>query len=362
MPIELEAHTDAGDRLVAIAEALAGELAVHAADHDRDGSFPFEAIDALKAAGYFAAPVPVELGGLGVDSAHDLVVASSRLARGDASVAIGVNMHLVAVLEHGAPPPGRGRGRGGAPRPRLRLLARADRSRRRRARRRDQRARPGPHAPGHPRHPHGIRLADRRAEAVLHDVPGRHRPLRRRHLRRRRGHRPLRVRDGAHRRARRRRGRRLGRPRHARLRQQLGLAGERRAPESGIRGGFRRAIRCRTSSATWSSGLFHAAASLGIAESADARPAAASRAHQRRRAATDAGGRQRRRPRRRARRPVARGGADRRAPRRQPGVGRQRRASSARSSPRRRPPRSSSTRPPPVSSTARSRSRAVRAT
>jgi L-evernosamine nitrososynthase len=52
----------------------------------------------LKAAGYFAAPVPVELGGLGVSSAHDLVVASSRLARGDASVAIGVNMHLVAVL------------------------------------------------------------------------------------------------------------------------------------------------------------------------------------------------------------------------------------------------------------------------
>jgi alkylation response protein AidB-like acyl-CoA dehydrogenase len=42
--------------------------------------------------------VPVELGGLGVSSAHDLVVASSRLARGDASVAIGVNMHLVAVL------------------------------------------------------------------------------------------------------------------------------------------------------------------------------------------------------------------------------------------------------------------------
>jgi alkylation response protein AidB-like acyl-CoA dehydrogenase len=32
-----------------------------------------------------------------VSSAHDLVVASSRLARGDASVAIGVNMHLVAV-------------------------------------------------------------------------------------------------------------------------------------------------------------------------------------------------------------------------------------------------------------------------
>jgi alkylation response protein AidB-like acyl-CoA dehydrogenase/flavin reductase (DIM6/NTAB) family NADH-FMN oxidoreductase RutF len=98
MPIELTAHTDAGARLVAIAEQLSEQLAARAAEHDRDGSFPFEAIDALKAAGYFAAPIPAALGGLGVSSAHDLVVASSRLARGDASVAIGVNMHLVAVL------------------------------------------------------------------------------------------------------------------------------------------------------------------------------------------------------------------------------------------------------------------------
>jgi alkylation response protein AidB-like acyl-CoA dehydrogenase len=98
MPIELTANTEAGARLVAVAERLSEELATRAAEHDRAGSFPFEAIDALKAAGVFAAPVPVELGGLGVSSAHDSVVAASRLARGDASVAIGVSMHLVAVL------------------------------------------------------------------------------------------------------------------------------------------------------------------------------------------------------------------------------------------------------------------------
>src|SRR5215203_1321272 len=98
MPIELMADTDSGARLVAIAEQLCEGLAARAAEHDRDGSYPFEAIDALRAAGYFAAPVPVELGGLGVWSAHDLVVASGRLARGDASVAIGVNMHLIAVM------------------------------------------------------------------------------------------------------------------------------------------------------------------------------------------------------------------------------------------------------------------------
>jgi alkylation response protein AidB-like acyl-CoA dehydrogenase len=97
MPMQLTAKTAAGDRLVAVAEGLAGKIAERAAEHDRERTYPFEAIDALKAAGYFAAPVPADLGGLGVSSAHDLVVASSRLARGDASVAIGVNMHLVAV-------------------------------------------------------------------------------------------------------------------------------------------------------------------------------------------------------------------------------------------------------------------------
>jgi alkylation response protein AidB-like acyl-CoA dehydrogenase len=97
MPIELSAQTKNGARLVAIAEELSHELAARAAEHDRDGTYPFEAIAALKTAGYFAAPIPIELGGHGVSSAHDLVVASSRLARGDASVAIGVNMHLAAV-------------------------------------------------------------------------------------------------------------------------------------------------------------------------------------------------------------------------------------------------------------------------
>jgi alkylation response protein AidB-like acyl-CoA dehydrogenase len=97
VPIELAAHTEAGGRLLTAAERLAETLAARAPQHDRDGSFPFEAIEALKAAGYFAAPIPIGLGGLGVCSAHDLVVASSRLARGDASVAIGVNMHLIAV-------------------------------------------------------------------------------------------------------------------------------------------------------------------------------------------------------------------------------------------------------------------------
>jgi alkylation response protein AidB-like acyl-CoA dehydrogenase len=98
MTFELTARTEAGATLVALAEALADDFAARASLHDREASYPFESIDALKEAGYFAAPIPAELGGLGVTSVHDVIVASSRLARGDASVAIGVNMHLVFVL------------------------------------------------------------------------------------------------------------------------------------------------------------------------------------------------------------------------------------------------------------------------
>jgi alkylation response protein AidB-like acyl-CoA dehydrogenase len=98
MPMELTADSRAGRDLVATAEWLAEDLGSRAGAHDRDGSYPFESIDALRRARYFAAPVPVELGGLGVSSVHDVIVASSRLARGDASVAIGVNMHLGVVL------------------------------------------------------------------------------------------------------------------------------------------------------------------------------------------------------------------------------------------------------------------------
>jgi L-evernosamine nitrososynthase len=92
---QLQAETEAGKRLVALAEELAGEFAERAAEHDRDASYPFEAIDTLKARGYFIAPLPEEFGGLGVESIRDLLIASSRLAQGDPSTTIGLNMHLI---------------------------------------------------------------------------------------------------------------------------------------------------------------------------------------------------------------------------------------------------------------------------
>ena len=98
MPLELTANTEAGARLIALAETLADEIAPRAAVHDRDGSFPFDSLAAVRQSGYLSAPVPEQLGGLGVTSVHDVVVASSRLARGDAALTLGVNMHLVYVL------------------------------------------------------------------------------------------------------------------------------------------------------------------------------------------------------------------------------------------------------------------------
>ena len=97
MSLELTARTDPGVRLIALAETLSNEIAPRAADHDRNGSFPFDSLAAVKQRGYLAAPVPEQLGGLGVTSVHDLLVASSRLARGDAALTLGVNMHLVFV-------------------------------------------------------------------------------------------------------------------------------------------------------------------------------------------------------------------------------------------------------------------------
>jgi alkylation response protein AidB-like acyl-CoA dehydrogenase len=98
MKFQLEAVTEPGRRLVTLAEDLSVDFATRAAQHDREASFAHENVEALRRTGYLAAPIPVECGGMGVESVHDLVVASTRLARGDASTTIGVNMHLGNAL------------------------------------------------------------------------------------------------------------------------------------------------------------------------------------------------------------------------------------------------------------------------
>jgi alkylation response protein AidB-like acyl-CoA dehydrogenase len=95
---ELRADTKAGAEMVATAAWLAGEFAAGALAHDRDATFATEHLDRLRDERFLVAPIPSELGGGGVRSIHDVLVAMSRLARGDASTTIGVNMHFAVLL------------------------------------------------------------------------------------------------------------------------------------------------------------------------------------------------------------------------------------------------------------------------
>jgi alkylation response protein AidB-like acyl-CoA dehydrogenase len=95
MENELEAVTEPGRVLVVLAEWHAENFSAHADCYDRNGEFPQANVDALRQSGFLAAPAPESAGGMGVESVHDLMLASSRLARGDASTTLGVNMHLL---------------------------------------------------------------------------------------------------------------------------------------------------------------------------------------------------------------------------------------------------------------------------
>src|SRR5579872_4777585 len=82
--------------LVALAGKMADEFAGRAAQHDRENSFPFENIEALKNSGYTALVVPQRHGGLGADLL-DFVVCQERLAQGCGATALAVNMHLFGI-------------------------------------------------------------------------------------------------------------------------------------------------------------------------------------------------------------------------------------------------------------------------
>jgi alkylation response protein AidB-like acyl-CoA dehydrogenase len=95
---QLEPTTTAGRKFVELAEMHAAEAATRAAEHDRDGTFPVEAVEAMKASGFVAGPIPEEFGGMGVMTVSEVGVAVNRLGRTDASLAIAINMHLVTCL------------------------------------------------------------------------------------------------------------------------------------------------------------------------------------------------------------------------------------------------------------------------
>jgi alkylation response protein AidB-like acyl-CoA dehydrogenase len=85
--------TDRQRHFLALAEPLARRFAERAAQHDADGSFPFENFADLRASGLLALTVPEEYGGLGANEL-DYALTLERLAWGDASTALALGMSL----------------------------------------------------------------------------------------------------------------------------------------------------------------------------------------------------------------------------------------------------------------------------
>ncbi len=83
-------------KFIRIAATHAEDFKTRVTQHDRENSFPFENVAAMKASGYTSMTAPEELGGGGADIL-DLVLAQERLGQGDLPTAITINMHLFAV-------------------------------------------------------------------------------------------------------------------------------------------------------------------------------------------------------------------------------------------------------------------------
>lgn len=92
--------TERQERIVELAGRLADEFAERADEHDRENTFPAENWERMREEGLLRLTVPEELGGWG-GGLYDLFVAQERLAQGDASTALAVNMHLSPVLQFG---------------------------------------------------------------------------------------------------------------------------------------------------------------------------------------------------------------------------------------------------------------------
>jgi alkylation response protein AidB-like acyl-CoA dehydrogenase len=82
--------------LLELAGSLADRFAERADEHDRGATFPLENYEDMREAGYLGLTVPEQLGGYGA-SLHELILAQERLAMGDGSTALAVNMHVSPI-------------------------------------------------------------------------------------------------------------------------------------------------------------------------------------------------------------------------------------------------------------------------
>src|SRR3954463_11207819 len=96
MPNPIYPLTEQQARYVEICKALAAKFSTRAAEHDRDGSFPFENFDDLRASAYPAWVVPTRYGGWGANLTDGVLIAET-LAEGDGSTALSAVMHLQVI-------------------------------------------------------------------------------------------------------------------------------------------------------------------------------------------------------------------------------------------------------------------------
>ncbi|GII96912.1 acyl-CoA dehydrogenase family protein [Sinosporangium siamense] len=93
MRFELDEHSR---QLADLGARLAAEFAPHAAGHDRDRTIATENFAKLREAGLYGVALPRDLGGLGARTTQWLATVEA-LSKGDASTALGFNMHYVAT-------------------------------------------------------------------------------------------------------------------------------------------------------------------------------------------------------------------------------------------------------------------------
>jgi alkylation response protein AidB-like acyl-CoA dehydrogenase len=86
---------------LAAAGRLVPRMAARATDYDRDGTFPVEDFQDLRAAGLFGLMVPARLGGAAAGFA-DYVAIATELARGNGATALVFNMHASVTGALGA--------------------------------------------------------------------------------------------------------------------------------------------------------------------------------------------------------------------------------------------------------------------